>query len=98
MARLLRWLLRPAARVTFDALSDPSAWHVGEHTIDHKRTGTRLWTSNGVWFLNPYSPDRKLFAAHEKVILWSRVKRAGRVHHQGAYIAQITGMEDNDDS
>lgn len=93
---IARALLRTPAQLVYDELGDIGAWKVDTHYLVHKRSGVKLWTSNGRFFFRPYDPEENLFNVVEKFILWPRASRVCRLQRAGNFIARLTRMEEGD--
>lgn len=56
-----------------EQLKYPDNWELQKHTIQHRRSGMKLWTSNGFWFLDT-DPGMKAFSLLDKIICWPHVR------------------------
>jgi hypothetical protein len=67
-----------------DVLQTPaSEWQADTHTLDHKPTGLKLWTSSGasnfrIWRLDGWDPGdvgKTWFSTADKIVLWRHCHR-----------------------
>jgi hypothetical protein len=78
--RYTYWRLGPAARLVYRALDNPDAWEIDSHTILHKPSQLRFWTSNGASHFKLYKPQEvDCFTKFERKVLWARFEHFKRM-------------------